>query len=74
MNLDLGDNDADYPALALANYIFGGGSGLDSRLMDRIRKKDGLSYGGDSSLEPGLIDRDGGFSNYVVLPQAVDAA
>lgn len=38
------DNDPDYPALMLANYIFGGGS-LSSRLGDRIRQKDGLSYG-----------------------------
>jgi zinc protease len=62
MNLDLGDNDADYPALTLANYIFGGGAGLDSRLLDRIRKKDGLSYGGQSSLEAGTVDRAGSFS------------
>jgi zinc protease len=70
MNLDLGDSDADYPALTLANYIFGGGAGLDSRLMDRIRKQDGLSYGGQSSLEAGLIDRAGGFSiEAIAAPQ-----
>jgi zinc protease len=70
MNLDLGDNDADYPALTLANYIFGGGAGLDSRLMDRIRKQDGLSYGGQSSLEAGLIDRAGSFNiNAIAAPQ-----
>ena len=44
--------DADYPALALANYIFGGDSGLDSRLMVRIRQKEGLSYGVQSGLRP----------------------
>jgi zinc protease len=70
MNLDLADTDADYPALALANYIFGGGSGLDSRLMERIRKKDGLSYGGSSSLEAGVIDRAGSFSiSAIAAPQ-----
>jgi zinc protease len=70
VNLDLGDNDPDYPALSLANYIFGGGAGLDSRLMERIRKKDGLSYGGESSLEPGLIDRAGSFGiNAIAAPQ-----
>ncbi len=62
LDLDLGDDDPDYAALSLANYIFGGGAGLDSRLMERIRKKDGLSYGGESSLEAGLIDRDGSFT------------
>ncbi|HEX7644185.1 MAG TPA: pitrilysin family protein [Burkholderiaceae bacterium] len=62
LDMDLGDDDPDYPALSLANYIFGGGAGLDSRLMERIRKKDGLSYGGESSLEPGMQDRDGSFT------------
>ncbi len=70
LDLDLGDADDDYPALTLANYIFGGGAGLDSRLMDRIRKKDGLSYGGESSLEAGLIDRAGSFSiSAIAAPQ-----
>jgi zinc protease len=48
LNLDLNIEDPDYPALMLANYIFGEG-GLKSRLMDRIRQKDGLSYGGGSA-------------------------
>jgi len=70
LDLDLGDGDDDYPALTLANYIFGGGAGLDSRLMDRIRKKDGLSYGGESSLDAGLIDRAGSFSiSAIAAPQ-----
>ena len=70
LDLDLGDEDPDYPALSLANTIFGGGAGLDSRLMDRIRKKDGLSYGGESSLEPGLLDRDGSFTvDAIAAPQ-----
>ena len=38
------DNDPDYPALMMANYIFGGG-GLSSRLANRIRQEEGLSYG-----------------------------
>jgi zinc protease len=52
MNLDLNVDDPDYPALMLADYIFGGG-GLRSRLMDRIRQKEGLSYGGGSQLNGG---------------------
>jgi zinc protease len=70
VNLDLADDDPDYPALTLANYIFGGGAGLDSRLMTRIRKQDGLSYGGESSLEPGSVDRAGNFSiSAIAAPQ-----
>ncbi len=43
-NFAMRDDHQDYPALMLANYIFGGG-GLSSRLGDRIRQQDGLSYG-----------------------------
>ncbi|TFW16494.1 M16 family metallopeptidase [Duganella callida] len=69
MDLDLNVNDADYPLLDLANYIFGDG-GLKSRLMDRIRQKDGLSYGGGSNLQPGEEDRAGGFAiNAIAAPQ-----
>lgn len=69
LNLDLNIDDADYPALMLANYIFGEG-GLRSRLMDRIRQKDGLSYGGGSQLEAGDLDRAGAFGiNAIAAPQ-----
>ena len=61
INLDLRDEDPDYPALTVANYIFGGGASLNSRLMERIRQKDGLSYGGDSDLTASSLDRDGSF-------------
>ena len=45
----LRDDNPDYPALALGNYIFGGGT-LSSRLGMRVRQKEGLSYGITSSL------------------------
>jgi zinc protease len=69
MNLDLNVDDPDYPALMLADYIFGGG-GLKSRLMDRIRQKDGLSYGGGSQISAGELDRAGLFSiSAIAAPQ-----
>ena len=78
LNLDLQDDDADFPALSLANYIFGGGAGLNSRVMERIRQKDGLSYGGGSSINAGSIDRAGSFNlSAIAAPQnlaKVDAA
>nr|WP_175429086.1 pitrilysin family protein [Lysobacter enzymogenes] len=49
-NVSLKETDADYPALVVANYILGGG-GMKSRLSDRIRQKDGLSYGVGSDLD-----------------------
>lgn len=70
MNLVLKEDDADFPALRVGNYIFGGGAGLNSRLMERLRQKDGLSYGGSSSLSAGEIDPDGSFSiNAIAAPQ-----
>ncbi|MFT5961976.1 MAG: zinc protease [Burkholderiaceae bacterium] len=78
MNLDLRDDDADYPALAIADYLFGGGAGLNSRLMERLRQQDGLSYGGGSSISAGSLDRAGSFSiRAIAAPQnlaKVDAA
>lgn len=44
------DDNPDYPALLLGNYMLGGGF-LNSRLATRIRVKDGLSYGVGSDLE-----------------------
>ncbi len=44
MNLAIRDDDPDFPALTLANYMLGGGF-LNSRLAVRIRQKEGLSYG-----------------------------
>jgi zinc protease len=37
------DTDPDYPAMVLANYMFGGS--ITSRVPDRIRNREGLSYG-----------------------------
>jgi zinc protease len=48
MNLPLSDHHRDYPALAMANYLLG--SSANSRIIDRIRQKDGVSYGGGSYL------------------------
>jgi zinc protease len=47
--LPLSDRDADYPALMLANHLLG--SGGDSRLWNRIREKEGLSYSVYSSVQ-----------------------
>lgn len=49
------DNHPDYPALVIGNYILGAGA-LSSRLGDRIRQKEGLSYGVGSGLSAHPID------------------
>ncbi|MBC7924163.1 MAG: insulinase family protein [Bryobacteraceae bacterium] len=50
----IGDDHPDYPALTLANYIFG--SGFSGRLFRRIRAQEGLSYGVGSILSGSLKD------------------
>jgi zinc protease len=65
LNLALRDDDPDYPALVLGNYILGGGF-LNSRLMTRIRGKDGLSYGVGSQLSGDNFDKAGSFLAYAI--------
>jgi zinc protease len=49
------DTDADYPAFLMANHILGGGA-LKSRLADRLRQKEGFSYGAGSFANVGNLD------------------
>jgi zinc protease len=64
-NLALKDDDPDYPALVLANYMIGGGF-LNSRLAVRIRQKEGLSYGVGSQLQASSLDRQGAFFTFAI--------
>jgi zinc protease len=41
-------NDADYPAMVLASYMFG--EPITSRISDRIRNREGLSYGANARM------------------------
>ena len=47
--LPLAELHPDYPALMVFNEVFSGGGG--SRLWDRIRERDGLSYGVNSAIQ-----------------------
>ena len=69
-NLNMRDDDPDYPALYVANYILGGGAGFDSRLASRIRQKDGLSYGVGSDVSVPSLDRAGAFQAYAIAAPA----
>ncbi|HYA24866.1 MAG TPA: pitrilysin family protein [Terriglobales bacterium] len=66
LNLPMRDDDPDYPALLLANEMLGGGI-LRSRLADRIRQKDGLSYGVGSELSISSLDKSGSFTAYAIF-------
>ncbi len=67
--LALRDDDADYPALIVGNEILGG-SGFASRLMSRIREKEGLSYGVASMFHASALDRRGTLSVYAICNPA----
>ncbi len=59
------DEDPDYPAVVMANYMFGA-SGLGTRLSRRIRDKEGLSYGVGSQLGAPTKDDGGNFLAYAI--------
>ncbi|MBN2242826.1 MAG: insulinase family protein [Acidobacteria bacterium] len=65
LNLKLRDDDPDFPALVLADYMLGGGF-LNSRLAVRIRQKDGLSYGVGSQLSVDPLDEAGAWLMYAI--------
>jgi zinc protease len=50
VSLPTKDDAADAQALAVANRVLGGG-GLKSRLVDRLRQREGISYGAGSFLQ-----------------------
>jgi zinc protease len=54
--MPLRDDAADYPAMVIGNYIFGAGA-LSSRLGNRIRQQDGLSYSVSSSVAVSSLDQ-----------------
>jgi zinc protease len=71
-NLAMRDDDPDYPALTLGNYMLGGGF-LNSRIATRLRQKEGLSYGTGSSLNISSLDQAGRFTaSAIYAPQNVE--
>jgi zinc protease len=61
----LKDDDSDYPAVVLGNYVLGGGS-LSSRLGDRVRQKEGLSYGVGSFISADSLDPRGSITMFAI--------
>ena len=65
LGMEMRDDNPDYPALVLGNYMLGGGF-LNSRLATRIRQKEGLSYGVGSQFFAGSLDNVGTFNAYAI--------
>jgi len=72
MTLPMKDSHPDYPALAIGNFILGSG-GLSSRLADRVRQKDGLSYTVQSNLQASAIDERTSFYIFAISNPANSA-
>ncbi len=45
INIPVSEKHADYPAIFMANELLGGGAFLSSRIPQRLREKEGMSYG-----------------------------
>ena len=60
----MSDEDADYPAMLMANYILGGT--FSARLVTRIRHKEGLSYGVGSQFSAPIKDTGATFAVYAI--------
>ncbi len=64
-NVKMRDDNPDYAAFTLGNFMLGGGF-LNSRLAGRIRGKDGLSYSVGSSFGASSLDESGSFSSFAI--------
>jgi zinc protease len=68
MPIKMNDEDLDYPALTIAGMVFGGSP--NSRLFQRIRVKDGLSYGAYGGFSVPTKDDGGSFTaSAIAAPQ-----
>lgn len=59
------DSDPDYAALEIGNYVLGAAP-LASRLSNRVRGKDGLSYGVMSMVQASAVDKSGIFLAFAI--------
>lgn len=66
MTLPLRNDHPDYPALVLGNTILGGGA-LSSRLGNRVRQDEGLSYTIQSAFQASAIDERSVFYVFAIV-------
>ncbi len=65
-NFEMRDDHPDFPALRMAGHLLGGGF-LSSRLGNRIRNQEGLSYGVGGGFSAHPIDTVGGFNGFAAF-------
>lgn len=71
LNFPLRDDQPDYAALLVAMRVYG--SGTDSRLFNRLRQQDGLSYGAGGSTSVSSRDEKASFTAYAIFNPDVTA-
>jgi zinc protease len=71
-NFKLKESDPDFPAMLLADYMLGGGF-LNGRVPQRLREREGLSYGAGTMLRAGTHDDFAAVIGYAIYaPQNVE--
>jgi zinc protease len=71
--LEVRDDDPDYPTLVLLNHVLGGSA--TSRLLTRLRHKEGLSYGAFSDIDARPLDKSGiFFAGAICAPENANKA
>lgn len=51
INMNTSRKHPDYPAMVMANELLGGGAFLSSRIPQRLREKEGMSYGAGTFMD-----------------------
>lgn len=70
-NFKLKESDPDYAAMLIADYMLGGGF-LNGRVPQRLREKEGLSYGAGTYMRAGTHDDFAAILGYAIYaPQNV---
>ncbi len=63
--LPLDDMSPDYPALLVASFILG--DSASARIPERLRQKDGLSYGAGAVFQPSSLDANSTMTAYAIF-------
>jgi zinc protease len=67
----INDTSPDYPAMLVANFMLG--ESPSSRIYERLRQKDGLSYGAGTFFQPNAFEANSSFGMYAIFaPQNLD--
>ena len=72
VNFKLKDSDPDWAPMMIADYMLGGGF-LNGRVPQRLREKEGLSYGAGTYVRVGDREENGALLGYAIYaPQNVE--